>query len=99
MFDWLFEHGDNVSVLTDIGTLIVWVVYAQLRYFSFRRQRRPRLVIERGRKKDIDALCILRNIGEAPRIIPPVGAELGTSPGGVRVDRRDGPRSEKRYDR
>ncbi|MCE8025160.1 hypothetical protein [Billgrantia aerodenitrificans] len=89
MFDWLFEHGDDVSVLTDIGTLIVWVVYAQLLYFSFRRQRRPRLLINRGRKKDIDALCIISNMSAEPVFIQHVVAELETSHGVVRVDVTD----------
>lgn len=89
MFDWLFEHGDDVSVLTDIGTLIVWLVYAQLLYFSFRRQRRPRLLINRGRKKDIDALCIISNMSAEPVFIQHIIAELETSRGIVRVDVTD----------
>ncbi|MCE8014484.1 hypothetical protein HOP62_00130 [Halomonas sp. MCCC 1A17488] len=89
MFDWVSQHGDNVSVLTDVGTLIVWVVYAQLLYFSFRRQRRPRLLINRGRKKDIDALCIISNMSAEPVFIQHVVAELATSHGVVRVDVTD----------
>ncbi|MGR4067562.1 hypothetical protein [Billgrantia sp. C5P2] len=96
MFDWLFQHGDNVSVLTDIGTLIVWVVYAQLLYFSFRRQRRPRLLINRGRKKDIDALCIISNMSAEPVFIQHIIAELDTSRGTVRVDVTD---STEKYDK
>ncbi|MCE8019573.1 hypothetical protein HOP51_05485 [Halomonas sp. MCCC 1A11036] len=89
MFDWVNQHGDTVSVLTDIGTLIVWVVYAQLLYFSFRRQRRPRLLINRGRKKDIDALCIISNMSAEPVFLQHVIAELKTSHGIVRVDVTD----------
>ncbi|NIC07342.1 hypothetical protein [Billgrantia bachuensis] len=89
MFDWLSQHGDNISVLTDIGTLLVWVVYAQLLYFSFRRQRRPRLLINRGRKKDIDALCIISNMSAEPVFIQHVIAELETSRGIVCVDVTD----------
>lgn len=89
MFDWLFEHGDNVSVLTDIGTLLIWLVYAQLLYFGFRRQRRPRLLINRGRKKDIDALCIISNMSAEPVFIQHIIAELETSHGVVRLDVTD----------
>ncbi|MGQ4880488.1 hypothetical protein ACOJCM_18150 [Billgrantia sp. LNSP4103-1] len=89
MFDWLFQHGDSISVLTDIGTLLVWVIYAQLLYFSFRRQRRPRLLINRGRKKDIDALCIISNMSAEPVFIQHIIAELETSRGIVRVDVTD----------
>ncbi|MCE8035636.1 MAG: hypothetical protein LPK20_01220 [Halomonas sp.] len=89
MLDWVTQHGDDVSVLTDIGTLIVWVVYAQLLYFSFRRQRRPRLLINRGRKKDIDALCIISNMSAEPVFIQHIIAELETSQGVVRVDVTD----------
>ncbi|QOR39527.1 hypothetical protein HNO52_14125 [Billgrantia diversa] len=89
MFDWLSQHGDKVSVLTDIGTLLVWVVYAQLLYFSFRRQRRPRLLINRGRKKDIDALCLISNMSAEPIFIQHIIAELVTSRGSVRLDVTD----------
>lgn len=89
MFDWLFSHGDNVSVLTDIGTLLIWLVYAQLLYFGFRRQRRPRLLINRGRKKDINALCIISNMSAEPVFIQHIIAELETSHGVVCVDVTD----------
>ncbi|WP_111414705.1 hypothetical protein [Billgrantia lactosivorans] len=98
MFDWLFQHGDNVSVLTDIGTLIVWVVYAQLLYFGFRRQRRPRLLINRGRKKAIDALCIISNMSAEPVFIQHIIAELETSRGTVRMDVTDSTESYSRDD-
>lgn len=41
--------------------MIIWLVYAQLLYLGFRRQRNPRLIINRGRNKDINALCLISN--------------------------------------
>ncbi|MBW6391751.1 hypothetical protein [Billgrantia antri] len=89
MFDWLNQHGETISVLTDIGTLLIWLVYAQLLYFGFRRQRRPRLLINRGRKKDIDALCIISNMSAEPVFIQHIVAELETSQGVIRLDVTD----------
>lgn len=89
MFDWLFQYDEQVTVLTDIGTLLIWLIYAQLLYFSFRRQRRPRLIINRGKKKDINALCLISNMSAEPIFIQHIIAELKTSEGVISMDVTD----------
>ncbi|KAA0014119.1 hypothetical protein F0A17_00135 [Billgrantia pellis] len=89
MFEWLSRHVDALTVLTNIGTLLIWLVYAQLLYLGFRRQRRPRLLINRGRKSGIDALCIISNMSAEPIFLQHIIAELRTSIGVITVDVTD----------
>nr|WP_297460596.1 hypothetical protein [uncultured Halomonas sp.] len=89
MFDWISQHKEVLSVLTSIGTLIIWLVYAQLLYLGFRRQRRPRIIINRGKRKDIDALCIISNMSVESIFIEYIIAELETSHGTVVMDVTD----------
>ncbi|PMR75366.1 hypothetical protein [Billgrantia endophytica] len=89
MFEWLSRYDAEITVLTNVGTLVIWLVYAQLLYFSFRRQRRPRLIINRGKKKDIHALCIISNMSAEPIFIQHIIAELKTSDGSIIMDVTD----------
>lgn len=60
--EWLNTHADGLNVVASFLTLLVWLFYAQLLFFNFKRQRRPRLLINRGRSKDMDALCLISNM-------------------------------------
>lgn len=89
MLDWISQHSKALGVFTNFGTLLIWLVYAQLLYLGFRRQRRPRLIINRGRKKDIDALCIISNMSAESIFIEYIIAELKTSEGTITMDVTD----------
>ncbi|SDL31007.1 hypothetical protein SAMN05661010_01413 [Modicisalibacter muralis] len=89
MFEWISQHKDVLSVFTSIGTLIIWLVYAQLLYLGFRRQRRPRIIINRGKRKDIDALCIISNMSAESIFVEYIIAELETSRGTITMDVTD----------
>ncbi|HET8791987.1 MAG TPA: hypothetical protein VFM75_12330 [Modicisalibacter sp.] len=89
MLDWISQHKEVLSVLIGIGTLIIWLVYAQLLYLGFRRQRRPRIIINRGKRKDIDALCIISNMSAESVFIEYIIAELETSHGTIVMDVTD----------
>lgn len=89
MFDWLTRHQELVAVTSDIGTLLIWLIYAQLLYLSFRRQRSPRLIINRGRNKDINALCIISNMSAEAFFIEYIIVELKTSQGTITLDVTD----------
>ncbi len=98
--DWISQHHDSLTALTSIGTLLIWLVYAQLLYKGYRRQRRPRLIINRGKRKDINALCIISNMGAEPVFIEYIVAELETSRGSIVMDVTDFERGyfERDYD-
>ncbi|PSJ20980.1 hypothetical protein CVH10_14405 [Halomonas sp. ND22Bw] len=89
MFEWLAQHRDVLVVFINLVTLAIWLVYAQLLYWGFRRQRRPRLLINRGKKRDIDALCIISNMSAESIFLEYIVADLETSRGTITVDVTD----------
>ncbi|MGO1462210.1 MAG: hypothetical protein ACTHYN_09705 [Marinobacter sp.] len=95
MYDWIAEHQKVLSVLASLGSVIIWLVYAQLLYLGFRRQRSPRLIINRGRNKNINALCLISNMSAEAIFIEYIIAELKTSEGTITMDVTD---FEQEYD-
>lgn len=89
MIDWIQENQTLFNAGISIATLIVWVIYAQLLYFGFRRQRTPRVIINRGRKRDLDALCIISNMSQEAIYVEYIIATLETSRGTVMMDVTD----------
>jgi len=81
MFDWISQNKDVLNVLIGFATLMVWVVYAQLLYNGYKRQRRPRVVINRGRHKGVDALCLISNMSAESIFIQHIVARLETDQG------------------
>lgn len=89
MLDWISQHQELLSLIINLATLLIWLVYAQLLYLGFRRQRRPRLIINRGKKKDINALCIISNMSVESVFIEYIIATLDTSRGQIVMDVTD----------
>lgn len=89
MYDWIADHQKVLSVCASLGSVIIWLVYAQLLYLGFRRQRNPRLIINRGRNKDINALCLISNMSAEAVFIEYIIAELETSEGTITMDVTD----------
>ncbi|WP_417545797.1 hypothetical protein [Marinobacter sp.] len=89
MFKWIAENQQVLAVFASFGSLLVWLVYAQLLYLGFRRQRSPRLIINRGRNKDINALCLISNMSAESVFIEYIIAELETSEGAITMDVTD----------
>lgn len=89
MLDWISQHHNLLSIITNFGTLLIWLVYAQLLYLGFTRQRRPRLIINRGKKQDLNALCIISNMSAEPVFLEYIIATLETSRGQIAMDITD----------
>jgi len=89
MYDWIADNYKVLSVCASLASVIVWLVYAQLLYLGFRRQRSPRLIINRGRNKDINALCLISNMSAESVFIEYIIAELETSSGTIAMDVTD----------
>lgn len=65
MLDWLGANKDWITTLTNIGTLLVWLFYAQLLYSGYRRQRQPRVLINQGvGGEGLDSPCLICNMSE-----------------------------------
>ena len=93
--NWLSQNYESLTAFTSIGTLFIWLFYAQLLYSGYKRQRRPRIIINRGRRKDADALCIISNMSAEPVFLEYIIAELETTDGTITVDVTD---YEREYD-
>ena len=62
MLNWISEHHQVLSVLVNIGMLLVWIVYLQLFLSSYKRQTRPKILINVGAGRNLDGRCLLSNM-------------------------------------
>lgn len=65
MLGWLSDNKEWIAPATSIGTLLVWVFYAQLLYSGYSRQTRPRLLINKGvGEEGLDSPCLICNMSQ-----------------------------------
>lgn len=83
MFGWLSQHSQILSIFTTVGSIIVWLGFSQFLYTEMRRRRHPRLLINGGKRKDTDALCVISNMSDEPVLVDYLIAELETSKGSI----------------
>lgn len=82
MFEWISQHSSTLQVFTSLGTLAIWLFYAQLLYSNYRRDTRPRVLINKGvSKDDLDSPCLICNMSKEPIFIQCLVVELETSEG------------------
>ena len=86
MFEWISANKDVLNVLIGFGTLLVWVVYAQLLYNGYSRQRRPHVLINRGQHSDHRALCLISNMSAEAIFIQNIVVYLDTDQGLLACD-------------
>ncbi|WP_280569018.1 hypothetical protein [Chromohalobacter sp. 296-RDG] len=96
MLEWLNHNSGALSAIASFFTLIVWLFYAQLLYLNFARQRRPRIIINRGRSKSPDGMCLISNMSSEAIFVSNVMGVLHTSKGEYTCDLTDYTRSENR---
>lgn len=81
MWQWINENAQALSFFTSVGTLLVWLFYAQLLFSGFKRQRQPRLLINQGWGTQIDSVCLISNMSHEPVYIQCLVLTLATSNG------------------
>lgn len=79
--EWLSQHAGVLRFFSGAGHTLIWLLFLQLMYLKFRSKRRPRLLINLDKKKGLDSLCIISNMGAEPIYIEYIVAELETSQG------------------
>ncbi|MCK9797065.1 hypothetical protein M1B34_04735 [Pseudomonas sp. MAFF 302030] len=89
LVEWLREYKDPLTLLVSVGTLVVWILYAQLLLNNYQRQRRPRIIINRGAGKGIGSLCLISNMSAEPIFINQIVLRLNTSQGPLCCDVTD----------
>ena len=79
MLEWIKQMSPLLQLGISVCTLLIWVIYAQLLYAGFLRQRRAALIINRGGSKNIDALCLISNMSAEAIFIQYILVELRTT--------------------
>lgn len=89
IYEWLSNYSGALRALSNTGYFLLWGVFLQLMYLMFRRKRLTRLLINRGKSKDMEALCIISNMSAEPIFVEYIIAELETSQGSIVLDVTD----------
>jgi hypothetical protein len=81
MLDWVREHHETLSVLVNVGMLLVWIAYLQLFLARFKRQTRPKILINVGAGRSIDGRCLISNMSSEAIYIESLIATVETTEG------------------
>lgn len=76
MFGWLNDNSGALNVIVNVAMLLVWILYFQLLYVSFRRQKRPNILINRSAGSDANARCLISNMSASPVYVQAVMVEM-----------------------
>lgn len=81
MWQWIGEHSGALNAILGFGTLIVWLAYLQIFVASYRRQRRPVIMITIAGGAGLDASCLVSNMSQEPLYVMSAIARLLTDDG------------------
>lgn len=84
MWEWINDNSGALTVLTSVGTMLVWLFYAQLLLAGFRRQRQAGLLVNQGWGNQIDSVCLISNMSHEPVYIQCIFISLHTGQGRYR---------------
>ncbi|WP_106478614.1 hypothetical protein [Phytohalomonas tamaricis] len=81
MWNWLSQNAQLLNTFLNLGMLLIWGIYLQLLLNNFRRQRHAKLIINRGRGRGMDSLCIVSNMSQEPIFLEAIVGVIETSDG------------------
>lgn len=82
MLEYFSDNQAVITSVTSTATLLVWIFYAQLLFNSYRRQRHPRVLINKGLgDRYIDSPCLICNMSQEPVYLYFMMVRLKTSDG------------------
>lgn len=84
MLQTLLDHAPLISAAMAGLTALIWVVYLTAFLASYRRQRRPSILITSGAGRGMGAHCFVTNLGLEPVYVLDIILDL-TRPDGSRV--------------
>ncbi|MBP0618207.1 hypothetical protein [Jiella mangrovi] len=98
MLEWITANSALINVLANLGMLAIWAFYLQMLFSSFKRERRPRLLITRGLRSDLDSRCLVTNMSRDTVFVRSIIVTLETGGGELRYPVTEIERIENRGD-
>src|SRR3546814_9936598 len=89
MWEWLAGNAEALNVLANVGMLIVWISYLQLFLAGYRRERRSKILVNRGAGTDMTAHCLLTNMSAESIYVQSIVARLEAAGGTVECQLTD----------
>ncbi len=81
MWNWFASNHQVISALANIAMLFVWIAYLQVFVSSYRRQKRPNILINRGAGSGLEARCLISNMSAEAIYIESIIATVETTEG------------------
>ena len=78
MIDWIVEHSETLNLVANWAMVGIWIAYLQIFLRSFRRQTRPKIVINRAAGSSLQAACFVSNMSSDAIYIESVIVKLET---------------------
>lgn len=78
MLDTLAEHATLANAMASFGMLLVWLFYAQLLLSNYRRQLRPKILINQGFGTSLNSRCFVANMSKEAIHLDVICGELET---------------------
>ncbi|MBB2969905.1 hypothetical protein [Mesorhizobium sp. RMAD-H1] len=76
MLEWISANNRGLTLLVSLAMLIVWLAYLQVFLGGYRRQTRPKIIINYGAGTAIDARCFISNMSSEPIYVESIVAKL-----------------------
>jgi len=76
MLEWISANNRGLTLLVSLAMLIVWLVYLQVFLGGYRRQTRPKIIINYGAGTALDACCFISNMSSEPIYVESIVATL-----------------------
>ncbi|KXF78480.1 hypothetical protein ATN84_01400 [Paramesorhizobium deserti] len=76
MLEWISASNRGLTLLVSLAMLIVWLVYLQVFLVGYRRQTRPKIIINYGAGTALDARCFISNMSSEPIYVESIVAGL-----------------------
>ena len=84
---WIDDHSATIGVGVQILMLVVWILYFQLFLGSLQHRVRPKILINRGGGRSLNARCIIANMSAEPIYVEAVivGLRIGNERSGYAI--------------
>lgn len=76
MWTWIGNNSAALGAVLSLCTAVIWIVYLQIIFASYKRQRRTRILIARGAGDGIESRCLISNMGAEPLYVVSIIATL-----------------------